>query len=365
MKKKLITNLLRFGLSIGIIAWLVWNAWQDPTFQANAQKLFTDPKWHLLLAAWVISLTAVMITMVRWYLLVVALGLPFKFRDALRLGFLGYLLNFVSPGSVGGDVFKAIFIAHEHPGRRPEAVASVVLDRIIGLYGLFLVATIAIFWRGLNTFREPAPIWIIVQATLACTVIGALGICMLMIPGVTSGRVTSKLARLPKVGHIAVKLVEAIRTYSRKPWVLATNVFLSMLVHLCATVSIYLIALGVPGNVPDLLDHFLIVPLAMVAGALPGLPMGLGAIEGVLDYMYVELPRGVVVVKGQGLLVAVGYRLTTMLNALVGMVIYLSNRRQVQELIHEAEEEGLLEDDAPPANGSAGDATGAVKSSAS
>ncbi len=63
---------------------------------------------------------AVSLTFVRWYLLVRALGLHFRLLDAFRLGFLGYLFNFVSVGSVGGDLFKAIFIAREQPGAVPR-----------------------------------------------------------------------------------------------------------------------------------------------------------------------------------------------------------------------------------------------------
>ncbi|MBX7166099.1 MAG: flippase-like domain-containing protein [Pirellulales bacterium] len=342
---KWVSILVRLSVSLAILGFVVWNAWKDATFRDNFWKLVSSPaaNWYILVAAWLVSLAAVMITMVRWHLLVVALGLPFKFRDALRLGFLGYMLNLVSPGSVGGDLFKAIFIAREHPQRRAEAVATVVLDRIIGLYGLFLVASIAIFSDGLLHENMPRPIRVIVVATLVCTAIGAVGIAMLLIPGVTSGRMSERLSRLPKVGGIAVKLIEAIRIYSQKPLVLAINVVLSMIVHLFATTSVYMIATGTPGVVPTWLDHFVAVPLAMVAGAIPALPAGLGAIEIVIDYLYTNLPTGLKVTPGQGLLVAVGYRITTLLNAAVGGVIYLFNRREVDELMHEAQEPHALE----------------------
>ena len=69
--------------------------------------------------------------------------------DAFRLGFLGYLFNFVSLGSVGGDLFKAVFIAREQHGKRAEAVATVVIDRVIGLYVLFFVASVAALATGM------------------------------------------------------------------------------------------------------------------------------------------------------------------------------------------------------------------------
>ena len=91
---------------------------------------------------------AVSLTFVRWYLLVRALGLNFRLLDAFRLGFLGYLFNFVSVGSVGGDLFKAIFIAREQPGRRTEAVATVLVDRVVGVYALVLLTSTVICWAG-------------------------------------------------------------------------------------------------------------------------------------------------------------------------------------------------------------------------
>ena len=73
--------------------------------------------------------------MVRWRMLVRAAGMSFSYKDAFRLGFLGFLLNFVSVGAVGGDLFKAVFIAREQPGRRIAAIVSVALDRLLGQLG--------------------------------------------------------------------------------------------------------------------------------------------------------------------------------------------------------------------------------------
>ena len=64
--------------------------------------------------------------------------------EAFRLGSICFLLSFVSPGSVGGDVFKAIFLAQRRPGKRIEAVASVLVDRGVGLYRLLLLVAAAL-----------------------------------------------------------------------------------------------------------------------------------------------------------------------------------------------------------------------------
>ena len=64
-------------------------------------------------AALATCFVAVLLTMVRWYFLVRTLNVPLTWRDAFRLGFLGYLFNFISPGSVGGDLFKVVYLAKQ------------------------------------------------------------------------------------------------------------------------------------------------------------------------------------------------------------------------------------------------------------
>jgi uncharacterized protein (TIRG00374 family) len=89
------------------------------------------------------------LSFVRWHLLIRAQGIDIRLVDTLRLGALGFALIFVSPGAIGGDFFKAMFLAHGQPGRRTEAVATVVADRIIGLLTMMLLASVGILVTGL------------------------------------------------------------------------------------------------------------------------------------------------------------------------------------------------------------------------
>ena len=52
---------------------------------------------------------AVVVTLIRWCYLVRALGLTLSMRDALRIGFLGYLFN-LAPMEIGGGVVKAVML---------------------------------------------------------------------------------------------------------------------------------------------------------------------------------------------------------------------------------------------------------------
>lgn len=333
--KRLVANVIKFGVSLGIIAYLVIDARNNEAF---AQLAHQPKHWGLLGLASLACLGAVMLTFVRWHVLVRALDLPFSLRDAFRLGFLGYLLNFVSFGSVGGDLFKAVFIARQLPGRRPEAVATVVLDRVIGLYMLFVMASVASLLTGQWNANDET-VRIICRAALMCSAGGAAGILALLVPGFTFGNFSALLARMPRVGPVFGKLLGAIRIYRSRMGMLWLSAALSTAVHSLTTLSIYLVARGLPGEYPSLADHFVIVPLAMVTGVLPLPVNGLGALEMVIKFLYDHVPVGVAISEGHGFIVAIGYRAVTILIAMIGVCYYLSSRAEVSKVLREAERE--------------------------
>ena len=108
-------------------------------------------------------------------------------------------------------------------------------------------------------------------------------------------------------------------------------------VHMSFAAGCWMIARGLPGNCPSLAQHFVVMPLSAAMGVIP-LPFG--PFEAVLDSFYATLVPGVA--KGQGLVVALAYRLITVLIAALGTPYYLFNRREMAEVIHETEEEELV-----------------------
>ncbi len=329
MKKFLITS-LKILAPLAIIAWLI-----SSIAPQDLQNLRTRPKdWGTLALAFVIALSAVCMTFVRWYLLVRTLHIPFRLRDAFRLGVLGYLMNFVGVGSVGGDLFKAVFIAREQTSRRAEAVATVVVDRVIGLYALLLVASAAILLG--NVPESNAALTAICNATLFGTVVGACGIIMVFVPGFTRGSLSEFVTGLPRIGHTIGRLIESVRMFRNRVDVMAVILVMSMGVHAMLSLSVFLVARGLFGQTPTLGEHMLIVPLSNVAGAIPFMPGGLGTFEFAMEKLYLYVPAngpGDVI----GVLVALTYRMVTIVIAAVGIVYYWTSRREVQEVIETAE----------------------------
>ena len=96
--------------------------------------------------------------------------------------------------------------------------------------------------------------------------------------------------------------------------------------------------IGLPGRTPGFGAHFILVPLAGLTGALPLPAAGLGAFEAAIDYLYVQFPPvGAVVAPGQGLMVALAYRMITVVIALIGWCYYLAARKEVAKWMQAAE----------------------------
>ncbi|MBU4399414.1 MAG: flippase-like domain-containing protein, partial [Planctomycetes bacterium] len=148
--KKLLATLLKIAVSAAIIGYLVYDATQGKGNANVFANLVNQPKhWGILVLAWWSCAVAVLLTFIRWWYLVRALDIPCPFFDAIRIGFWGYLFNLAPLGIVGGDLVKAVMLDHEHPNNRAKALASVLVDRVIGLYVLFVVASAAILLTGL------------------------------------------------------------------------------------------------------------------------------------------------------------------------------------------------------------------------
>jgi uncharacterized protein (TIRG00374 family) len=338
---RIAVRVLQWGVVLAILGYLFSDIYRNDSFA----KFWEAPKrWDLLAAALGLTLVAVTITIVRWHWLIRALRLPFRLRDALRLGFLGYLLNFVSFGSVGGDLFKAVFVARELHGHRAEAVATVVVDRLIGLFGIFLLATASIIATGAWEAETSERMRLLYRATFICTGVAGLAIAgLLLLPDALWHAIERRLGRLPRIGSICERLIAAVRRYRRAVWVLALALGATVVAQAMFTVAFYFVSAGSLEVHPSLGSHMVIVPLATLVGILP-LPMsGLGAVEVAIDFMYHNVPRAVegtaalLPARGVGALVSLANRIVSLAVAMIGVGVYFASRREVAEVMHEVE----------------------------
>ena len=326
--KKLLVNLLKVTIS-ALIIWYVFGEVRDKN-PGVFRDLVEQPKdWPLLGIAWILVISAVFLTFVRWYLLVRAIDLPFRLRDAFRLGFLGYLFNFISLGAVGGDLFKAVFVAREQPQRKTAAVTTIFVDRVLGFMGLLFLASLALAFVDQAALDPTIQFW--ARCTLFCTAGAAVVLLLLLFQFAKEGAIVERLCRIPRVGTLIQRIYEAASAYRKCRGVLLLAVGLTMLIHALNVVAFYFMAHGFSGQAPSLAIHLFFVPLGLVSMTIPLPGEALGAFEFIMNYFYAH--AGATNVVGQGLLLALAYRVMRILVAVVGVGFYLSGRRKVHKAL--------------------------------
>lgn len=347
VKKRIALGFLKYGLGVGILAVLVWRYWAPPLGQPGLKDLWRkhliegQPLHYIPLAlAFVICLFSVLTTFVRWYFLVRAQGLPFTLADACRLGLVGYFLSMFLPGSIGGDVVKAAFIAREHR-RRAVAISTVIMDRVIGLWGLFWLVAIlgSVFWARGELGAGPADPRRSIVATAIGLVIGPLLVWFLIdvLPEWRAQRFAGRLERIPRAGHALAEFWRALRLYRRQVTEVTLAMVLAVVGHVGFVCTFYFCALTIfdPQQVPSLATHFLIIPIGMVAQAVPLTPGGIGVGEAVFDGLY----QLVGAKEGYGAWASLVQRPITWILAFAGYLVYLQMKPALTETEAEVETE--------------------------
>lgn len=124
------TSLLRFLFGLALVVLLVRSVGAGDVRAALA-PVRDHPLWIAIALA--LTFLALLAGAVRWHVILRALGLPTSFGRTFRGYFIGQFFNAFLFGACGGDLARAVFAAHDHSGKRTEAVTSVFLDRAIGL----------------------------------------------------------------------------------------------------------------------------------------------------------------------------------------------------------------------------------------
>jgi uncharacterized protein (TIRG00374 family) len=333
--RRTLFSLAKIALAVAILAYLLYQARAHDAFT----QLVEQPKrWPLLAAGLASTVVSITLSFLRWHLLIRAVGISMKLIDTLRLASLGFALNFVSLGSIGGDLFKAIFLAHGQPGRRTEAVATVVADRVLGLLTILALASGGIMVTNLR-YRASPVLAALCDTILVATAVAFTAVALvLLVPGLSGPRVIGQAARIPLVGHTIGRLLGAVQAYRNEKTALLAAAAMSILGNVAYITAFYLVASGLPIQTPSYREHFVIVPVANMVGAIPATPNGLGTKEAAVDLLYRTMPGGEHIAEGIGTMVTLAHRITEMTVALLGLVYYLGHRREVEDVYSEAEE---------------------------
>lgn len=353
MKKhaaKWLVPFLKYGVGFGLLAFVISKYWDPKTnpdtgaVTPGIGGLLQGPiAFEWLAVAALLMASAAALQIYRWYLLVRALDLPFSVRNAYRLSLVGIFYNTFIPGSVGGDLVKAYFIAHAHPERKTRAIASVIADRALGLFGLILFVAVlgGIAWAaGDERITANADLQKIVR--IMAVVAGTGGLVFLLL-GLVLHRAdifAGRLKKIPKLGNSLAEMWYAVVEYRKRMKVVLIGVVLSAASHFGLVFAFHCASRVFPPANPatelaTLSEHMVIAPIGFIAQAVPITPGGVGVAEGVFAWLYKLSGRP----ETRGIIARLSLRLVEWLIALSGYIVYLRMRSEVREIQHEMEED--------------------------
>jgi uncharacterized protein (TIRG00374 family) len=340
--KGLIQGLLKYAAGFGLLAYVLITNWEPKGGNPGIRGLIQQaPDLAAFFALALMGIICVSIQFARWFLLVRALNLPFTIGNAFRLGLIGTFWNTFLPGSVGGDLMKAYLIARDTPGQRAAAVATVVADRLVGLFGLIWFSAVfgGSFWLSGDSRIVGNPY--LEKIILVCAVLTALAIlgwtALGFLPQRRQNRFAGRLHTIPKIGNTLAEIWYVLCTYRQRSKVIYLTIAMTAVVHV-GFVFMFHLAVRVfpavdPGSVPE---HFVIAPIGYIAQAFFPAPGGVGGGEYIFGYLYTLLSRP----EGTGIIGRLTMRVVEWSIGLVGLYFFLMNRRELKAVAEEAKEEG-------------------------
>jgi uncharacterized membrane protein YbhN (UPF0104 family) len=332
-RRGLVVNAALIALAFGLLGLVIYKN------RGEIRKVFSRPL-DLSLLGWAFAIYVIgMIgTFVRWYFLVRVIEPKFTLSSTLVLGSIGMVFNLVIPGAVGGDLIKAAYLVRMRI-RRTQAIASMVIDRILGLLALFVLAAIA---GGFAWGIATDDVRKLIVMDWAAVILGVLVLVAIFAQVMT--RFFPRFERgHSRVGLIVSELREMSTTYRGRLDVVFGCGALSVFNHALNVLAFYLVGrMLYPAMTTSLPQHFLMVPLTLVSMAVP-LPFGaLGVSEGVSEALFK------LVGHPGGALTTMGFRVLMYGAGLLAACVYLANLKEVRALTASAREieHDLLEGEA-------------------
>lgn len=277
--KKFLSLFLRIGVSFGLLAGLIWMMRKDLVDIGSA---IYSCQMQFLVAAIVIFVFNVTILSYRMKIVFNGENLDISLWESIQLNFMGYFFNNFLPTSVGGDIVKAHYAANRN-NLRVKSYASVIMDRIIGLYSFLIVAGIAlVFDNGRFKMVSIRPF------VYSLAAIGAVAFVV-----ITNKKVAGIMERFfmkIKLGRIGEKLdsiYKIVHDYRNRLDVVWKALVISMVSQTVYFTTIYMFFLALGSDI-KLGNVFLIMPVITFISMIPSLG-GLGVREGAMVAFFAPL----------------------------------------------------------------------------
>ena len=279
--KQLLKVFLKLGVAALLIAWVIGG---DARSMLESVRRM-DPVW--VAVCFCAQFLQVTLTGVRWKFLI-AKELNVSWYEAMRLAFIGLFANiFIPAGAVGGDVLKAAVLASKvEKGRRIEATVSILVDRIVGIGGLFLLVlfSFCLMFRRIGELPVAAKSIVYLFSLLSAGGIGVIAVLFFQ-DYIFRWKFAAKLLEIADrwMKGIPGSIIRSVSAY-RTRWktLVLTTLFSALILHPLLFGALYFPLYGAMRELPPADVTLTASAYGNLASAVPVTPGGLGTRDAVV-----------------------------------------------------------------------------------
>ena len=301
---------LRLVVTVAILLYLS----REIDMAVATRAVLRVDKGYLLLVLVLVAIDrGVMI--LRWMLLLRASESGVRVRDAARIFLVASFVGSFLPAGVGGDMARAYGLSRV-TADRSEALASVAIDRVLGVVALLSMGAIGLL-AGPAELRD----W---RLTALITVLLAASVAVFW----ADWLVATFLPTFWRQHHLslrALRVAGALSRYRSRSGVVLHVLSWSLSVQLLRVVQAYFLGLGLHLTVP--FRYYLVfMPIGLLMLLLPISVSGFGLPQGVI----VWLMRPLGVAEEQSFALSTLIILTGLAGNMPGVLLWLRSRRPRQ-----------------------------------
>lgn len=258
---------LRILVAAGLTGYLLWRSDPAAVLQAAAHA---DLRW--LAAAVLLVFVDRALMAERWIhlLCIIDPGARPRLARLLEIFFVSTFVGTFLPASIGGDAVRAYSLSREHVSGA-DAVASVFMDRMLGVASLLLMGV-----AGLFLARDLASNRIILLSLALTTGVSVATVLTIFSErvGVWSAQIAARMP-ITAVKRAGGGIIESVRRYASHHLALLTVLASSVAVQILRILQAYCLGRAIAIDA-GLAVYFAFVPLILLVMLLPVSINGLG-----------------------------------------------------------------------------------------
>ena len=256
-------------LQLAVTAGALYYIFHDPARRGQMVSALRRADWRWLGAGICAYGGVEVMAVVRWRILLGIQEFRLSWLKATAILFIGEFFTVCTPGLVGGDAMRILYLSREAPQKKLDAVLTVVMDRLTGLVSLITLAAGVLVVRY-HWLSRSAAVDRLVDAMMVLLGISAV---LLLLAIFAAGSKTLAGRRLPaQIGQVLIALKRCGVQWGRTLAAFGTTLVAHGLYYVTFCCGARALTRGGP---PSSIDVFSVMP---IVNTLVTLPISLGGI---------------------------------------------------------------------------------------